>query len=197
VIGPLLLHSWGISTLAGSSAELEGWRVCDIYNRLEGPIYVIAAPLPAMAALLRPPVGLIDRVSLSLTPILRPSLYATAPASLARLSTYLPLVGTGNIALRLPNILEDIWESILRAVPKKKTSHRKKRQRFLVGKALKNETALNKCPACGMVKRAHLLCPWCVRGVYLQTRNMILALTLVEIQDMWKGKEPKVTEESK
>lgn len=65
-----------------------------------------------------------------------------------------------------PSILAGLWESILRAVPKKKTSHRKKRQRFMAGKALKDVTALNKCSACGNVKRAHLLCPFCVNGSY-------------------------------
>jgi large subunit ribosomal protein L32 len=67
--------------------------------------------------------------------------------------------------LKLPSLLSDIWESVLRAVPKKKTSHRKKRQRFMAGKGLKDVTALNKCPACGNVKRMHLLCPYCVRGM--------------------------------
>lgn len=66
----------------------------------------------------------------------------------------------------IPSLL-DIWGSILRAVPKKKTSHRKKRQRFLAGKALKDVIALNKCSACGNTKRAHLLCPYCVRGMLL------------------------------
>ncbi|KAL8785341.1 MAG: hypothetical protein Q9213_003406 [Squamulea squamosa] len=78
-----------------------------------------------------------------------------------------------SIAIRLgalPTFLSDLWESLLRAVPKKKTSHRKKRQRFLAGKALKDVTSLNKCSACGNVKRAHLLCPYCVQ----------------EIHDMWK-----------
>ena len=68
------------------------------------------------------------------------------------------------IHLNVPPLLSDIWESILRAVPKKKTSHRKKRQRFMAGKALKDVESLNKCSACGNVKRAHLLCPYCVRG---------------------------------
>lgn len=68
------------------------------------------------------------------------------------------------IHFSLPSILSELWESILRAVPKKKTSHRKKRQRFLAGKALKDVTNLNTCSACGNVKRAHLLCPYCVAG---------------------------------
>ncbi|KAK3314510.1 hypothetical protein B0H66DRAFT_563067 [Apodospora peruviana] len=61
----------------------------------------------------------------------------------------------------LGSILEGIWESILRAVPKKKTSHMKKRHRYMAGKALKDVTSLCKCPACGETKRMHYLCPHC------------------------------------
>ncbi|CAF9908668.1 MAG: hypothetical protein GOMPHAMPRED_006257 [Gomphillus americanus] len=75
------------------------------------------------------------------------------------------------ISIQLPT-LGSIWDSILKAVPKKKTSHRKKRQRFLAGKALKDVTSLNKCSGCGNVKKAHHLCPYCVR----------------EIKDMWNGR---------
>ena len=81
------------------------------------------------------------------------------------LSPLLPLAVSAAISLNIPSILSGIWESILRAVPKKKTSHMKKRHRFMAGKALKDITNLNKCSACGNVKRAHLLCPYCVRGV--------------------------------
>ena len=79
---------------------------------------------------------------------------------------HIPIAIPAAIRIGVPSILADIWESILRAVPKKKTSHRKKRQRFLVGKGLKDVTALNKCSACGNVKRAHLLCPFCVNGEF-------------------------------
>ncbi len=65
----------------------------------------------------------------------------------------------------LPSLLGDIWESILRAVPKKKTSHMKKRHRQMAGKALKDVTALCKCPACGRLKRMHYLCPFCMKGL--------------------------------
>jgi large subunit ribosomal protein L32 len=68
------------------------------------------------------------------------------------------------IHLNLPTLLGDIWESVLRAVPKKKTSHSKKRSRFMAGKGLKDVTSLNKCSGCGHLKRAHLLCPYCVKG---------------------------------
>jgi len=64
----------------------------------------------------------------------------------------------------LPSILEGIWESILRAVPKKKTSHAKKRHRQMAGKALKDVNSLCKCPACGSLKRMHHLCPYCMKG---------------------------------
>ncbi|KAL2160156.1 hypothetical protein VTH06DRAFT_1811 [Thermothelomyces fergusii] len=63
----------------------------------------------------------------------------------------------------LPSILEGIWESILKAVPKKKTSHMKKRHRQMAGKALKDVTSLCRCPACGEIKRMHYLCPNCAK----------------------------------
>jgi large subunit ribosomal protein L32 len=68
------------------------------------------------------------------------------------------------IQLKIPTLLGDLWESVLRAVPKKKTSYMKKRSRFMAGKALKDVTALNRCSACGHVKKAHVLCPYCVKG---------------------------------
>ncbi|KAK2625336.1 hypothetical protein QTJ16_005705 [Diplocarpon rosae] len=69
------------------------------------------------------------------------------------------------IHLNVPGMLEGIWESVLRAVPKKKTSHSKTRSRMMAGKALKDVTGLNKCSACGHLKRAHLLCPYCVSEI--------------------------------
>jgi large subunit ribosomal protein L32 len=68
------------------------------------------------------------------------------------------------ISITIPPLLADLWESVLRAVPKKKTSHMKKRHRQMAGKALKDAQNLNKCPGCGQVKRAHVLCPTCVKG---------------------------------
>lgn len=95
------------------------------------------------------------------TPSLRPILFLQ---QLIRPILFTPITIPAAIRIGVPSILAEIWDSILRAVPKKKTSHRKKRQRFLAGKALKDVTALNKCSACGNVKRAHLLCPFCVNG---------------------------------
>lgn len=62
----------------------------------------------------------------------------------------------------IPGILGDIWEGILKAVPKSKTSHMKKRHRQMAGKALKDVTNLNKCPACGAIKKQHTLCTQCM-----------------------------------
>lgn len=66
--------------------------------------------------------------------------------------------------LPIPSLLGELWDGLLRAVPKKKTSHMKKRHRQMAGKALKDVTALNKCSACGRAKRAHVLCPYCVQS---------------------------------
>jgi large subunit ribosomal protein L32 len=71
-----------------------------------------------------------------------------------------------SISLNIPDLLGDIWEGILKAVPKKKTSHMKKRHRQLAGKALKDVNSINTCPACRKPKRAHLLCPYCVEGKF-------------------------------
>lgn len=85
---------------------------------------------------------------------------------LTLLNLLAPLSIPSATSLDIPSILAGLWESVLRAVPKKKTSHKKKRQRFLAGKALQDVTALNKCSACGNVKRSHLLCPFCVNGSF-------------------------------
>ncbi|TKX23009.1 putative ribosomal L32p protein [Elsinoe australis] len=68
-------------------------------------------------------------------------------------------------AITLPWALSDIWESVLRAVPKKKTTHNKKRHRQMAGKALQDVTALNSCSGCGRVKRAHTICVYCIFDV--------------------------------
>lgn len=77
----------------------------------------------------------------------------------------------------IPTILGELWDGILKAVPKKKTSHMKKRHRQMAGKALKDVTALNKCSACGRLKRAHILCPYCVQSMCESLRQLEMALT--------------------
>ncbi|EPE07546.1 wd domain-containing protein [Ophiostoma piceae UAMH 11346] len=65
----------------------------------------------------------------------------------------------------ISSFLEGIWESVLRAVPKKKTSHMKKRHRQMAGKALRDVKALCQCPACGRTKRQHHVCPHCMESI--------------------------------
>ncbi|PYI18800.1 WD domain-containing protein [Aspergillus japonicus CBS 114.51] len=72
------------------------------------------------------------------------------------------------VTLNIPGILSDIWESVLRAVPKKKTSHMKKRHRQMAGKALKDVKSLSTCSGCGQIKRSHVLCPNCVASIKKQ-----------------------------
>ncbi|EFQ98927.1 hypothetical protein MGYG_01940 [Nannizzia gypsea CBS 118893] len=103
---------------------------------------------------------------LSLTAVTRTlGIYSTASTSISASLASKYHASRYAVAAVLPSLLSDIWESILRAVPKKKTSHMKKRHRQMAGKALKDNTSLNTCPACGNTKRAHLLCPHCVAQV--------------------------------
>ncbi|CAK7213007.1 hypothetical protein SCUCBS95973_001653 [Sporothrix curviconia] len=83
-----------------------------------------------------------------------------------RLAATTPVLPAISLSLpSLPSLLGDIWESILRAVPKKKTSHSKKRHRQMAGKALKDVNSLCKCPACGRTKRMHHMCPHCMESI--------------------------------
>ncbi|KAF3170446.1 hypothetical protein TWF106_001577 [Orbilia oligospora] len=111
--------------------------------------------------------------------LLRRGAFAAAPAATSVLwrttassSIFSFLVPTLAVGLRIniPPIISEIWESILKAVPKKKQSHSRKRMRQLAGKALQDIKALNECPGCGSLKRSHHLCPTCVN----------------EIKQMWK-----------
>ncbi|KAL4759566.1 bL32 family ribosomal protein [Aspergillus foveolatus] len=77
--------------------------------------------------------------------------------------------------LNVPGVLTDLWEFVLRAVPKKKTSHMKKRHRQMAGKALKDVKNLNTCPACGQIKRSHVLCQHCVENIKKQWGKTQLA----------------------
>ncbi|KAL4913481.1 hypothetical protein BDW62DRAFT_214198 [Aspergillus aurantiobrunneus] len=82
-----------------------------------------------------------------------------------------PAAFTSNV----PDIISNLWESVLRAVPKKKTSHMKKRHRQMAGKALKDVKNLNTCAACGQIKRSHVLCQHCVENIKKQWGNTPLA----------------------
>lgn len=81
-------------------------------------------------------------------------------------------VGIPGISLSLPTLLGDIWDAVLRAVPKKKVSHSKKRHRQMAGKALEDVNSLCKCPGCGQTKRTHRLCPHCMESTLRPFDNM-------------------------
>ena len=83
-----------------------------------------------------------------------------------RLAQNTPFAALAIPSLSLPSFpsLGEIWDGVLKAVPKKKTSYMKKRTRFMAGKGIQDITSLNKCSACGRPKRAHILCPYCVDG---------------------------------
>ncbi|KAH7320098.1 hypothetical protein B0I35DRAFT_373598 [Stachybotrys elegans] len=77
------------------------------------------------------------------------------PSLFPALSIALP-----GLSLNIPS-LGDIWESVLRAVPKKKVSHARRRHRQMAGKALKDVNNLCVCPGCGKPKRTHRICQEC------------------------------------
>ncbi|KAE8412228.1 hypothetical protein BDV36DRAFT_62879 [Aspergillus pseudocaelatus] len=81
------------------------------------------------------------------------------------------LLKAAALSLNIPGLLSDVWDSVLRAVPKKKTSHMKKRHRQMAGKALKDVKSINTCPGCGQLKRAHVLCPHCVENIKKQWKQ--------------------------
>jgi large subunit ribosomal protein L32 len=71
----------------------------------------------------------------------------------------------------------------------------------MAGKGLKDVTALNKCSACGQLKRAHVLCPYCVQsikrwfGTNFQTKASVQEQKLEELERINEelkasGKEP-------
>ncbi|UNI19916.1 hypothetical protein JDV02_006059 [Purpureocillium takamizusanense] len=82
-----------------------------------------------------------------------------SPSFLPSLAIAIP-----GVSLSLPT-LDDIWESVLRAVPKNKVSHSRKRHRQMAGKALKDVNSLCKCPGCGETKRTHRLCQRCLEDM--------------------------------
>lgn len=88
-------------------------------------------------------------------------------------SAFVPqtLLRPAALSLTIPGLIADIWDSVLRAVPKKKVSYMKRRHRQMAGKGLKDVKGLNTCPGCGNVKRAHILCSHCVSGVYSLALN--------------------------
>ncbi|RMZ88662.1 hypothetical protein DV736_g4111, partial [Chaetothyriales sp. CBS 134916] len=86
-----------------------------------------------------------------------------------------PTTGLPAVSIGLSAWLADAWEGLLRAVPKKKTSHMKRRHRQLAGKALKDLKNINTCPGCGKPKKSHTLCPYCVSEIQSGWRDADIA----------------------
>lgn len=111
-----------------------------------------------------------------------------SPRLLPSLSIAVP-----GVSLNLPT-LDDIWESVLRAVPKNKVSHSRKRHRQMAGKALQDVNNLCKCPGCGETKRTHRLCQRCLEGTNRPCYpRMALQLVLIDFLDMkriWREDYP-------
>ena len=115
--------------------------------------------------------------SLLRLPTSRQSLLVPRLSSFLKYSITVPSVPA--ICLSLPRLFPYIFESILRAVPKKKQSHSRRRMRQMAGKALMDVVALGRCSGCGREKRSHVLCPFCVK----------------DIRDMWQKKGLHAVEE--
>lgn len=140
--------------------------------RLDNTHTCLSDKLKTMAALaLRSP-------ALSLASIISPLTHHIRPSPIIqRIHTFHPFWQSFVIPIGATSgassWLGDIWDSVLKAVPKKKTSHMKKRHRQMAGKALKDVTALNTCSSCGRTKRAHVLCPYCALGESMSFTNSV------------------------
>lgn len=104
-------------------------------------------------------------------------------------------IGIPGIQLSLPSLLGDIWDSVLRAVPKKKVSHSRRRHRQMAGKALEDVNSLCKCPGCGQTKRMHRLCPNCMNSMsqspwVARIRVGHFANGTTEIRQIWREDNP-------
>jgi len=91
-----------------------------------------------------------------------PQSIAAASTSILQLSSLFVSTSLSNTLPSPSSILRELWDGLLRAVPKKKTSYSKTRSRQMAGKGLKDYLAVVKCPSCGRPKKAHYLCPYCV-----------------------------------
>ncbi|PSR99215.1 hypothetical protein BD289DRAFT_47259 [Coniella lustricola] len=106
----------------------------------------------------------------SIIPRLSSSTSFSRFASIRIIQLSLPLLPSAALAipaitLKLPSLpsWQEVWDGLLKAVPKKKVSHSKRRHRQMAGKALKDVTSLCRCSVCGAPKRMHLLCTNCAR----------------------------------
>ncbi|KAJ2720141.1 hypothetical protein GGI07_004785 [Coemansia sp. Benny D115] len=100
-----------------------------------------------------------------------PSTISTGPltAAAAGLVARTRVVSALGIGLGLLGDL--LGEMVLRAVPKQRTSHSKKRKR-MAGKGLKNRQDLVPCPGCGHPKLAAHICKSCYSDIKKKLKAM-------------------------
>ncbi|OMJ13143.1 putative 54S ribosomal protein L32, mitochondrial [Smittium culicis] len=72
----------------------------------------------------------------------------------------------------IPSLYDILSDIILRAVPKKKTTHSKKRMRS-AGKGNVNRTDIVRCPGCGRVKLMGHLCLHCYKDIKRRLKNAL------------------------
>ncbi|PVU93959.1 hypothetical protein BB559_003121 [Furculomyces boomerangus] len=75
----------------------------------------------------------------------------------------------GQSTRKVFNLGEILGQWILKAVPKKKTTHSKKRMRS-AGKGLKNRTDIVRCSGCGKAKLLGHLCLYCYKDIRRKLR---------------------------
>ncbi|KAJ1900751.1 hypothetical protein LPJ66_001263 [Kickxella alabastrina] len=90
----------------------------------------------------------------------------TAAAGLAARTRMMSALGVG-----LGMLGDLLGEMILRAVPKQRTSHSKKRKR-MAGKGLKNRYDLVPCSGCGRPKLAAHICLSCYHDIKQKLKGM-------------------------
>ena len=78
------------------------------------------------------------------------------------------------------------WNGLLWGVPKKRTSHSKKRMR-MTHKYLKPKHHYTVCPNCNNLKLLHVLCGHCLKETMRETASMRLA----EIEQRLESKQAK------
>ncbi|KAJ2401292.1 hypothetical protein GGI23_001492 [Coemansia sp. RSA 2559] len=80
-------------------------------------------------------------------------------------------VGGGALGVGIGLLGDILGQAILRAVPKQRTSHSKKRMR-MSNKGLKNRKDIVPCSGCGSPKLISQICPTCYKDIKHTLRQM-------------------------
>lgn len=167
------LHPKGRNNISSEILKFRGISIFDLVATLFNSSSAPKA-MAALRGLAKSPILRTQYHAVSLTPICirRIHLAINAPSSLPSILAFPPSLRFAfpSITVLIP-IITGIWDSILRAVPKKKTTHSRKRKRQLVGKGLDDKTNLTRCEACGEWKLLHTLCGSCVKSIQRDWRR--------------------------